>query len=194
MANVIARRAKALGANCRYDGWRAALSMVGESNLRHPLLGKTQNHYRSVNAIPGMRQSGNGVFMLRQAVEIAGWISCCVFRVIAPSASDCSMDAKQGLQFRARTYQMSRDDVVRAGIECIGSHCAASVSAHVVACTGINARCVGHADAGRVQADAAALFLKAARAVREKRWPAGGAVPRRCHAWASSADRRRAAQ
>lgn len=130
MANVIARRAKALGANCRNDGWRAALSMVSESNLRHPLLGKTQNHYLPVNAIPGMRQSGNGVFMLRQAVGIAGWISCCVFGVLAPSASDCSMDAKPGLQFPARTYQMSRDDVVRAGIECIEPHCAASVSAH----------------------------------------------------------------
>lgn len=104
MANVIARRAKALGANCRYDGWRAALSMVGESNLRHPLLSKTQNHYLPVNAIPGMRQSGNGVFMLRQAVGIAGWISCCVFRVIAPSAFDCSMDAKPGLQFPTRPH------------------------------------------------------------------------------------------
>ena len=126
-----------MGANCRYDGWRAALSMVGESNLRHPPLGKTQNHYLPVNAIPGMRQSGNSVFMLRQAVGIAGWISCCVFRVIPPSASDCSIDAKPGSQFpRARTYlQMSRNDV-RAGIECIESHCAASVSAHAACAYG----------------------------------------------------------
>jgi hypothetical protein len=107
MTNVIARRAKVLGANSRYEGWRAALSMVGESNLRHPLLGKTQNHYLSVNAIPGMRQSGNGVFILHKAVGIAGWISCCVFRVIAPSASDCSTDAKPGSQFPMRPHVSS---------------------------------------------------------------------------------------
>lgn len=129
--------------------------MVCESNLRHPLSGKTQNHFLSDNAIPEMRQSDNGVFMLRQAVGIAGWSSCCVFRVIAPSASDCSMDAKPGRSFRrAGTYhQMSREDVVRAGIGCIESHCAASVSAHAACACGhqcpLRGACRRRAGSGR---------------------------------------------